>query len=301
MDWKTALDLFRRYLKLERNSSNNTINSYLSDVIKFQQFLENNNQKTSPDLVSEEEVQQFIYSISGTGISERTQARVISGLKSFFIFLMLDNYREDNPTERLESPKLGIYLPDTLELSEIEKILDSIDLSHPQGHRNKAILETLYGTGIRVSELVNLKISDIHFNDEILLVTGKGNKQRLVPIAKTTIKHINLYLKSIRNQQEIPEKYRDFLFLNRRGKPLTRVMIFLIIKNLVEKCGIEKSVSPHTFRHSYATHLLQNGADIRYIQLLLGHESITTTEVYTHINDKQLVETILKYHPRNAE
>jgi len=297
MNWENAFALFKRYLKLERNAASNTVESYLRDLEKLKNYAKNL-EEISPITISEEIIQQFVYDLHNVDYNERSQARLISSFKSFFAFLILDHYREDNPTERLEAPKLGIYLPDTLEFEEVNLILNAVDLSLPLGHRNKAILEVLYGTGIRVSELINLKISDLYFNDGIILVTGKGNKQRLIPIAKHTIKYVNLYKDLVRKSEIIEPKYQDFLFLNRRKKPLSRIMIFNIIKEISKIAGIEKNISPHTFRHSYATHLLQNGADIRSIQMLLGHESITTTEIYTHLNDKMLRDTILKYHPR---
>lgn len=301
MTWETSIDLFKRYLKLERNASKNTLISYTFDLIKLKDYVESFESQVYPENISEEVVKKFVYDYAKRDFSERSQARLISSLKHFFTFLILDKYREDNPTERLELPKLSLYLPDTLAEEEINNLISAIDLSHPQGHRNKAILEVLYGTGVRVSELINIKLSDIFLQENLLLVTGKGNKQRFVPIADYTLECISYYLNYERKKLIVSTKNKDFLFLNRRGNPLTRNMIFIIIKELSILIGLDKKISPHTFRHSYATHLLQNGADIRSIQLLLGHESIVTTEIYTHINNQQLRETILKYHPRNAK
>lgn len=296
MNWQDALVEYKMYLKLEKGKSDNTIQSYVRDVEKLASFASQN-----PTEIAYEEVQQFIYEIAKTNIKERSQARLISALRSFFKFLVLDEKREDNPTELIDLPKLGLYLPDTLSESEITKIIQQIDLSHPQGERNRAMLETLYGCGLRVSELVNLKISDLFFNESFIRVLGKGSKERLIPIAKVTMKYINIYKDEVRIHQKIQDKYKDILFLNRNGKQLTRVMVFTIIKELVQKTDITKTISPHTFRHSFATHLLKNGADLRSIQLMLGHESITTTEIYTHIDAKDLQKTILEHHPRNIK
>jgi integrase/recombinase XerD len=301
MTWETSIDLFKRYLKLERNASKNTLISYAFDLMKLKNYVESFESQIEPENITEEIVRNFIYEFSNQDFSERSQARLISSLKHFFTFLILDKYREDNPTERLELPKLSMYLPDTLSEEEINNLISSIDLSHPQGHRNKAILEVLYGTGVRVSELINIKLSEIFHQENLLLITGKGNKQRFVPIADYTLECISYYMDYERKSLNIPTKNKDYLFLNRRGNPLTRNMIFIIIKELGLIIELNKKISPHTFRHSYATHLLQNGADIRSIQLLLGHESIATTEIYTHINNQQLKDTILKYHPRNAK
>ena len=301
MTWETSIDLFKRYLKLERNASKNTLISYAFDLMKLKNYVESFESQIEPENITEEIVRNFIYEFSNQDFSERSQARLISSLKHFFTFLILDKYREDNPTERLELPKLSMYLPDTLSEEEINNLISSIDLSHPQGHRNKAILEVLYGTGVPVSELINIKLSEIFHQENLLLITGKGNKQRFVPIADYTLECISYYMDYERKSLNIPTKNKDYLFLNRRGNPLTRNMIFIIIKELGLIIELNKKISPHTFRHSYATHLLQNGADIRSIQLLLGHESIATTEIYTHINNQQLKDTILKYHPRNAK
>lgn len=251
--------------------------------------------------LSREEVEAFVYDYSKKGFSVRSQARLISSLKSFFNFLRWDGRREDSPVELLEAPRLNMRLPDTLSEDEINQLIEAIDLSQPEGERNRAILETLYGCGLRVSELTELKLSDLFFKENFIRVTGKGNKQRLVPISDYTIKIINFYKNEVRVHSKIEKEFEDFVFLNRRGKKLSRVMVFIIIKKLAEQAGIRKNISPHTFRHSFATHLLRNGADIRSIQLMLGHESITTTEIYTHLDDKLLRETVLKFHPKNRQ
>ena len=253
--------------------------------------------EVSPIIISEETIQQFIYQIAKQ-VNPRSQSRIISGLRGFFNYLIFEEYRKTNPHELIESPKIGRKLPDTLSIKEIDLLISAVDLSSPQGERNRAILETLYGCGLRVSELTNLKLSDLFFDEGFIKVTGKGDKQRFVPIGKTTMKYINLYRKEIRVHQNIDPGAKDTIFLNRRGKALTRAMIFTIVKQLVEKVGIHKTISPHTFRHSFATHLLENGADLRAIQQMLGHESITTTEIYTHVDTSHLTEVINTFHPR---
>ncbi|WP_034044855.1 site-specific tyrosine recombinase XerD [Wocania ichthyoenteri] len=297
MKWQHALKDYQLYLKIERGLSQNSINSYSLDIQKLISFLEENNISFSPISVTSEVVQQFIYETAKL-VNARSQSRIISGLRSFFNYLIFEDYRETNPLELIESPKIGRKLPDTLSEEEIDKLINAIDLSKPQGERNRAILETLYGCGLRVSELVNLKLSDLFFDEGFIKVTGKGDKQRFVPIVPITQKYINLYRKEVRNHINIQAGFEDTLFLNRRGKQLTRAMIFTIIKQLAEKIGLKKSVSPHTFRHSFATHLLQNNADLRSIQLMLGHESITTTEIYVHLDKSHLTKVVEKYHPR---
>lgn len=299
MKWQQSLKDYQNYLRLERGLSENSIINYSLDVKKLMGWLENSNIEISPVSISEETLQQFIYEIAKK-VNPRSQSRIISGLKGFFNYLIFEDYRKTNPLELIEAPKLGRKLPDTLAVEEIDALINAIDLSSKQGERNRAILETLYGCGLRVSELVNLKISDLFFDEGFIKVTGKGDKQRLVPIGPISEKYINIYRKEIRVHQEIDSLSKDTLFLNRRGKALTRAMIFTIIKQLAEKAGIRKTISPHTFRHSFATHLLENGADLRAIQQMLGHESITTTEIYTHIDRKHLTEVINKYHPRKA-
>lgn len=297
MKWTHTLKDFKHFLKIERGLSDNTIVNYTHDIEKLIRFIEENNSNHSPLSIDEATVQQFIYEIAKV-LNARSQTRIISGLKSFFNYLVFEDYRKDNPMEMIEAPKIGRKLPDTLALQDIEKLIAAIDLSTAEGHRNKAIIETLYGCGLRVSELVNLKLSDLFFDEGFIRVTGKGDKQRFVPIGPITQKYINIYIRESRPfVKEVPE-FSDTVFLNRRGKQLTRVMIFTIIKRLVEKSGLKKNVSPHTFRHSFATHLLENGADLRAIQLMLGHESITTTEIYMHVDRKHLAEIMQRYHPR---
>lgn len=296
MDWEEAIDEYKSYLKLEKSLSENTVAAYLRDVRKLEKFA-----VVLPLEINREEVESFVYDYSKKEYAARSQARLISSLKSFFNFLRWDGRREDSPAELLETPRLAMKLPDTLSEDEINLLIGAIDLSLPEGERNRAILETLYGCGIRVSELTELKLSDLFFKENFIKVTGKGHKQRLVPISDYTIKIINFYKDSVRVHQKIQKGFEDYLFLNRRGKKLTRVMIFTIIKQLAKLAGIKKKISPHTFRHSFATHLLRNGADLRSIQLMLGHESITTTEIYTHLDDNMLRDTVLKYHPRNIK
>ena len=297
MKWKNALKDYSLYLKIERGLSINSVENYSRDVHKLILFLEENTIKVSPISISDETIQQFIYEIS-KNVNARSQSRIISGLRSFFDYLIFENYRKDNPTSLLETPKIGRKLPDTLSLEEIDVLLNQIDLSSPQGERNRAMLETLYSCGLRVTELITLQISDLFFEEGFIRVIGKGDKQRFVPINAETQKYIIIYKDHIRNHIAIQKGFEDTLFLNRRGKQLTRNMIFLIIKSLAEKAGIKKKVSPHTFRHSFATHLLENGADLRSIQQMLGHESITTTEIYMHLDKSFLKGIVEKYHPR---
>jgi len=296
-NWATYIKSYRAYLKIERGLSKNTIDNYTLDIEKIVAYLEENAIVVSPIKISEELVQQFIYEISKS-VNPRSQARIISGLRSFFSYLIFEDYRTDNPMELIEIPKLGRKLPDTLSTEEIDALIAAIDLSLKEGQRNRAILETLYGCGLRVSELVSLKISDLFFEEGFLKVDGKGNKQRFVPIGDLTQKYIEIYKNASRVHLPIQKGHEDTLFLNRRGKQLTRAMIFTIIKDLAVKIGLHKTISPHTFRHSFATHLLENGADLRSIQLMLGHESITTTEIYVHLDKKHLTEVINAFHPR---
>ncbi len=285
------------YLKIERGLSDNTIKGYRADLNKLNTWLSQSNAALSPTKIELELLQDFVYQQAKT-LHPRSQARLISSLKGFFNFLVFEDLRADNPLTLMESPKIGRYLPTTLSVSEIDMLIGAIDLSHPQGERNRAILETLYGCGLRVSELITLRLSDLFFDQEFIKVTGKGDKQRIVPIAASTIKYINIYIHEIRNHLSIEPKDSDTLFLNRRGKGLTRAMIFTIIKDLAQRAGIQKKVSPHTFRHSFATHLLEHGADLRAIQQMLGHESITTTEIYTHVETAHLTKVINQFHPR---
>jgi integrase/recombinase XerD len=297
MKWQNALKDYQLHLKIERGLSDNSISNYSFDVKKLISYLEDNSIMVSPILISKETIQQFIYTVAKT-VNARSQSRLISGLKGFFNYLVFEDYRETNPLDTIDAPKIGRKLPDTLSETEINQLIDAIDLSTPQGERNRAILELLYGCGLRVSELTNLKISDLFFEEGFIKVTGKGDKQRFVPIIEATQKYINIYKTEIRNHQTIPNEFKDTLFLNRRGKQLTRAMIFTIIKQLAVKVNLEKTISPHTFRHSFATHLLENGADLRAIQLMLGHESITTTEIYMHVDKSHLKSVINTYHPR---
>ncbi|WP_396163558.1 site-specific tyrosine recombinase XerD [Flavobacterium sp.] len=295
--WQSYIKEYQNYLRLERGLSKNTIENYTFDIEKLVLFLNQHDINVSPITISEEIVQQFIYEIASK-VNARSQSRVISGLKSFFNYLVFEDYRKDTPLELIEVPKTGRKLPDTLATEEIDALISAIDLSTPEGERNRAMLETLYSCGLRVSELVGLKISDLFFEEGFVKITGKGNKQRFVPVGGSTIKYITSYVNLIRVHYAVQKGHEDTLFLNRRGKQLTRAMIFTIIKDLALKINLNKTISPHTFRHSFATHLLENGADLRSIQLMLGHESITTTEVYMHLDRKFLSEVLNNYHPR---
>lgn len=299
MKWSSALHDYGLFLKIERGLSDHTISNYQLDVKKLCRYLEEKNLTQSPIAIKAEIVKGFIYNISKTS-SPRSQSRVISGLKSFFDYLIFENYRTSNPLELIETPKIGRKLPDTLSVKEIDLIINAIDLNSAQGQRNKAILETLYSCGLRVSELTDLKLSDLFFEEGFIKVTGKGNKQRLVPISTSTQVYINHYTSNQRKNQKIKPESKDIVFLNRRGNKLTRSMVFHIVKTLTKTAGIKKTVSPHTFRHSFATHLLENGADLRAIQMMLGHESITTTEIYMHLDKSHLKEVINTYHPRKG-
>lgn len=296
-NWNTYIKEYQNYLRLERGLSLNTIQNYSFDIEKLVGFLTENNIEVSPIQITDEQVQQFIYTIS-TQVNARSQSRIISGLKSFFNYLVFEDYRSDNPLELIETPKTGRKLPDTLSVAEIDALINAIDLSSNEGERNRAMLETLYGCGLRVSELVNLKISDLFFDEGFVKITGKGNKQRFVPIGHLTQKYILLYKETIRTHIAVKKGFEDTLFLNRRGSQLTRAMIFTIIKDLATKINLNKTISPHTLRHSFATHLLENGADLRSIQLMLGHESITTTEIYVHLDRRFLTVVMNTYHPR---
>lgn len=297
MNWLQANKYFKDYLLIERGLSENSVNSYSLDLLKLIKHLEEHDIQISPLKISQETLQAFIYEIAKE-VNPRSQSRIISGLKSFFSYLVFEGYRENNPMDLIESPKVGQKLPDTLSLSEIDSLIAAVDLSKNEGERNKAILETLYGCGLRVSELVDLKISDLFFNEGYIKVTGKGNKQRFVPISEITQQYIEEYISNSREKVPVQKKSSDILFLNRRGNKLTRAMIFTIIKELAKTVGLKKSVSPHTFRHSFATHLLENGANLRAIQQMLGHESITTTEIYMHVDKSHLRKVIEKFHPR---
>ena len=299
MNWKKAIADYRMYLKIERGLSESSIESYTLDVLGFEQFLIDENITKNPIDCDLSSVQTFIYE-TAKSLSPNTQARRLSGLRSFFDYMIFESYRASNPTDLIEAPKLGRKLPDVLGLNEIDLLLEQIDLGHPQGYRNRAMLEMLYGSGIRVSELVNLSLSNLFFEENLIRVTGKGNKQRLVPMGKLNKKFILFYINNFRLQQNIDSVYQDIVFLNRNGKILTRQMIFTIIKQLALKANIEKKIGPHTFRHSFATHLLENGADLRTIQILMGHENITTTEMYTHLDTQHLRSVIERFHPRDG-
>jgi integrase/recombinase XerD len=299
VNWKKAIADYRMYLKIERGLSESSIESYTLDVLGFEKFLIDGNITKNPIDCDLSSVQTFIYETAKL-LSPNTQARRLSGLRSFFDYMIFESYRVSNPTDLIEAPKLGRKLPDVLDLNEVDLLLEQIDLGHPQGFRNRAMLEMLYGSGIRVSELVNLSLSNLFFQENLIRVTGKGNKQRLVPMGKFTKKFILFYINNSRTQQNIDSVYQDIVFLNRNGKILTRQMIFTIIKQLALKADIKKKIGPHTFRHSFATHLLENGADIRTIQILMGHENITTTEVYTHLDTQHLRSVIERFHPRDG-
>ncbi len=293
------LQSFRNYLKLERSLSQNSIESYLSDLNKLQQYFDTLDQVPDLKNTSSTDLKLFISWINELGMMASTQARVVSSLKSFFGFLVLEEIIDEDPSENLETPRLARHLPDTMEIHEINALIDVIDASKPEGMRNKAILETLYGCGLRVSELINLKISDIFEDNEFIKVTGKGNKERLVPIGITALKYINIYLHEIRVHLPIKRGYEDCIFLNRNGSRLSRISVFNIVKALAEKSGLKKSISPHTFRHSFATHLIEGGADLRAVQEMLGHSSITTTEIYTHLDRDYLKGIVTDFHSRN--
>ena len=299
MNWNNYINSYQSYLRIERGLSKNTVDNYSFDIERLCVFLEENAISISPIQIGEETIQQFIYSVSKE-VNPRSQARIISGLKSFFGYLIFEDYRFDNPMELIETPKTGRKLPDTLSIDEIDSLIAAIDLSSNEGERNRAMLETLYGCGLRVSELVALKISDLFFEEGFVKVTGKGNKQRFVPVGNLTQKYILSYKDNMRIHLNIKKGHEDTLFLNRRGNQLSRAMIFTIIKDLSVQINLNKSISPHTLRHSFATHLLENGADLRSIQLMLGHESITTTEIYVHLDRKFLTQVINSFHPRKG-
>jgi integrase/recombinase XerD len=295
LTWKRATKDFETYMRLEKSLSVNSIDAYMRDVEKIQLFLNDKGCTKGPAEIDYEEIKQFIQWYGENYENARTQSRTISGIKAFFRFLVLEGEIKENPTALAESPKIGFKIPQVLSVNEIKKILDNIDLSKQEGHRNKAIIETLYGCGLRVSELVNLRITDIHFNDKFIVVIGKGDKQRLVPIGEKALKSIRLYFDKRKMSKVIDQ---NIVFLNRRGRKLTRAMIFTIIKDSAQAAGIKKNISPHTFRHSFATHLVEHGADLRAVQEMLGHESITTTEIYTHVDRTYLRDTLVMFHPR---
>ena len=299
MNWNSYIKQFQSYLKLERSLSENSISAYLRDVVKLKEFLEISKIEKSPLEITMEDIQLFLGYLYELGMSEFTQARMLSGIKAFYKFLILEDYLIEDPSYLIEAPKLGRKLPDTLSFHEIETLLDAIDLSTPEGGRNRAIIEVLYASGLRVTELVNLKISNLTLDQGYMKVVGKGDKERFVPIGTDAIKFLNIYLKEIRIHVPIKPGHENYAFLNRNGKQLTRVMIFTIIKRLAISIGLTKTISPHTFRHSFATHLVEGGADLRAVQEMLGHESITTTEIYTHLDRDYLKQIIQDYHPRS--
>lgn len=297
--WDEKIKDFENFLQFERNFSTNTLDAYLRDIRKLRDYAEFDLEQISPLQISYEHIQEYLFQLSKKKFSERSQARWISSIKSFFKYLVEDEVRVDNPATLLEGPKLGLYLPDTLSFEDVERIIRAININTDLGQRNQCMIEVLYGCGLRVSELIDLKISNINFKESYLKVDGKGDKTRFVPIADHTSNLITEYIRNVRAKYKINKKCEDILFLNSRGSAMSRVIVFIIIKELTEKAGINKKISPHTFRHSFATHLLQNGADLRFIQEMLGHSSITTTEIYTHLKNEQLRDVILNYHPRN--
>lgn len=298
MDWDTSIKLFISHLKLEKSLSGNTVDAYVNDVSKLEYFVSANFRINTPEEVNSDMIILFIKELNGLGIESTTQARILSGLKSFYRFLIIEDVLDFNPTELIYAPKLTRKLPAVLEVFEIDNIINQIDLSLHEGYRNKAIIETLYSCGLRVSECVNLKISNLHLDEGFIIVEGKGSKERIIPIGVEATQSIRVYLNEYRREDIVELIHQDFVFLNRRGRPLTRVMIFTIIKQLAAKAGIKKSISPHTFRHSFATHLIEGGANLRAVQQMLGHESIITTEIYTHLDTDFMRSNILQFHPR---
>lgn len=300
MDWQAAKKGFRSYLKLERSLSNNSVDAYLGDLDKLIQFADTKLVKLKPETTQHRDLSDFIGWVNELGMIPSTQARIISGIKAFYRYLLLDNQIQTDPSELIEGPKLTRKLPDTLSLADIDKLIAAIDLSKPEGMRNKAMIEVLYGCGLRVSELTTLRISNLYLEINFIKIVGKGNKERLVPIGGEAIQYLKLWLNEVRVHVPIQSGEEDIVFLNRRGKRLSRVYVFLMIKELAERIGLKKSISPHTFRHSFATHLIEGGADLRAIQEMLGHESITTTEIYTHLDREYLKSVIISHHPRSS-
>ncbi|MDH5607960.1 MAG: site-specific tyrosine recombinase XerD [Cyclobacteriaceae bacterium] len=299
MSWDIYIKQFKDFLKLERSLADNSVVAYLRDITKLKEFFEINGRNVNPLHVQQQDLVDFLEFLNELGMSPYSQARMLSGLKSFYKFLTYEEFVEKDPTELLEAPKLGRKLPDTLNIHEIEQVLSAIDMSTPEGTRNRAMLETLYSSGLRVTELIELKISNLYEDIGFVRVVGKGSKERLVPIGRVALKHIGIYRNEIRSHQDIKHGQEDILFLNRRGAGLSRVMVFMIIKELAQKAGLNKTISPHTFRHSFATHLIEGGADLRAVQEMLGHESITTTEIYTHLDRDYLKQIIRDFHPRS--
>ena len=299
VSWDIYIKQFKDFLKLERSLADNSVVAYLRDITKLKEFFEINGRNVNPLHVQQQDLVDFLEFLNELGMSPYSQARMLSGLKSFYKFLTYEEFVEKDPTELLEAPKLGRKLPDTLNIHEIEQVLSAIDMSTPEGTRNRAMLETLYSSGLRVTELIELKISNLYEDIGFVRVVGKGSKERLVPIGRVALKHIGIYRNEIRSHQDIKHGQEDILFLNRRGAGLSRVMVFMIIKELAQKAGLNKTISPHTFRHSFATHLIEGGADLRAVQEMLGHESITTTEIYTHLDRDYLKQIIRDFHPRS--
>ncbi|MBM7418427.1 MULTISPECIES: site-specific tyrosine recombinase XerD [Chryseobacterium] len=300
MTWDEKIKDFEIFLRFERNFSENTLDAYIRDIKKLKDYAVGDLENTGPEKITYDNLQEYIFKLSKQKFSERSQARWISSIKAFFRYLLEDEIRHDNPSTLLEGPKLGLYLPDTLSLADIEKIIEAIERGSDLGKRNHCIIEVLYGCGLRVSELIDVKISNINFKENYIKVIGKGNKTRFVPLAQYTAKFLKEYITEVRSKSKVNKKHEDTLFLNSRGTSMSRVIVFIIIKELTDKAGVSKKISPHTFRHSFATHLLQNGADLRYIQEMLGHSSITTTGIYTHLKTEELRDVILNYHPRNS-
>jgi len=299
MIWKGLIKGFADYLRLERSLSANSIEAYTNDILKLHQFILLKQLDINPEEVSYDLLQDFVLYINQLGLNDRSQARIISGIKAFYKFLLMEDMIKDSPASMLEGPKLSRKIPDVLSIDEMQEVLHAIDMSLPHAQRNRAIMETLYACGLRVSELINLKLSNFFYEQAFIKVIGKNDKERIIPIADEAIKHILLYIESERRHIKVQKGFEDYIFLNRRGKSLTRVMIFTLVKKFVQAAGINKTVSPHTFRHSFATHLVEGGADLRAVQEMLGHESITTTEIYTHLDKTFLKETIMLYHPSN--
>jgi integrase/recombinase XerD len=299
LDWLSTVNGFRSYLKLEKFLSPNSVQAYLQDMDKLQQFAVSLQPERKPETITSNDLKAFIQWVNELGMTPASQARILSGIKAFYKFLLMENLLSHDPSELIEAPRLQRKLPDTLNILEIDALIGAIDLSKPDGFRNKTMLELLYGCGLRVTELTTLKISNLYLEDDFIKIFGKGSKERLVPIGEQAKKLLNIWLKEVRVHLEIKKGQEDFVFLSKRGAQLSRVMVFMIIKGLAEKIGLKKSISPHTFRHSFATHLIEGGADLRAIQEMLGHESITTTEIYTHLDRDYLRETIIQYHPRS--
>lgn len=298
MNWKAATNGFKQYLVLEKSLSENTCHAYMHDIALLQKFLEENGYEVPPEKIKLKHLQEFLASVKDWALGARSQSRIISGIRTFYKYLLLEDEVSENPAELLELPRIPQRLPQVLSVDEINTLIGAIDLSTPQGERNKAILETLYCCGLRVSELVNLKISDVSFDEGYLSVIGKGNKQRLVPLGESAKKYMQIYIRNVRRRSPIRKDSADIVFLNQGGGKLSRVMVFYIIKELAKNIGLAKTISPHTFRHSFATHLVEGGADLRAVQEMLGHESITTTEIYTHLDREYLRDEILRFHPR---